>query len=97
MLWSLLRLDTKILKEARGDPSEAYEEARVIKDRRIIIVLSCFLSYFVILYLIFMIFMPGSFQNLAVIFFKGLTQNFTQKLKVKIQFYVDSENFRKKY
>ena len=35
------------------------------------------------------------FQNLAVNFFKGLTQNSTLKLKVEIQFYVDSENFMK--
>ena len=30
-------------------------------------------------------------------FFKSLKQNSTQKLKVKIQFYVDSENFMKSY
>ena len=29
-------------------------------------------------------------------FFKGLTQNYTEKLKVEIQYYVDSENFMKK-
>ena len=29
--------------------------------------------------------------------FKGLTQNSTPKMKVEIQFYVDSENFIKKY
>ena len=31
--------------------------------------------------------------DLAANFFKGLTQNSTRKLKVEIQFYVDSENF----
>ena len=41
--------------------------------------------------------MHGKFHNLAAKFFKGLTQNSTPKLKVEIQFYVDSENFMKKY
>ena len=41
--------------------------------------------------------MPGKFQNLAAKFFKGLTQNSVPKLKVVRQFYVDSENFMKKY
>ena len=41
--------------------------------------------------------MPGKFQYLAANFFKGLTQNSTRKLKVEIQFNVDSENFMKKY
>ena len=36
--------------------------------------------------------LPGIFQNLATKFFKGLTQNSTLKLKVEIQFDVDSEN-----
>ena len=40
---------------------------------------------------------PGIFQNLAANFFKGLTQNSTQKLKVEIQFYVDSEKFMTRY
>ena len=39
ILWSLLRLDTKIMKEACGDPPEAREKKHVIKDRKIIIVL----------------------------------------------------------
>ena len=30
-------------------------------------------------------------------FFRSLTQNSVPKLKVKIRFYVDSENFMKKY
>ena len=34
----------------------------------------------------------GKFQNLAVKFVKGLTKNSNRKLKVEIQFYVDSEN-----
>ena len=42
-------------------------------------------------------YLPGIFQNLSAKFFKGLTQNSTQKLKVEIQLYVDSENFMKKY
>ena len=37
------------------------------------------------------------FQNLATKFFKGLDQNSTPKLKVEMQFYVDSENFTKNY
>ena len=37
------------------------------------------------------------FQNLATKNFKGLTQTSTTKLKVEIQFYIDSENFMKKY
>ena len=49
ILWSLLRLDTKILKEACGDPTEARKKKHVIKDRRILIVLSSYFSYFVIL------------------------------------------------
>ena len=40
---------------------------------------------------------PSKIQNLAAKFFKGLTQNSTQKLKVEIKYYVDSENFKKKY
>ena len=39
--------------------------------------------------------LPGNFQNLVANFFKGLTKNSTTKLKVEIQFYVDSENFMK--
>ena len=39
----------------------------------------------------------GIFENLAANFFQGLTQNSIRKLKVDIQFYVDSENFMKKY
>ena len=52
ILWSLLRvrLDTKLLKEACGDPPEARKKKHAIKDRRIPIVLSCYFSYFVILY-----------------------------------------------
>ena len=48
ILWSLLRLDIKILKEACGDPPEARKKKHAIKDRRIITVLSCYFSYFVI-------------------------------------------------
>ena len=50
ILWSLLRLDTNILKEACGDPPDSRKKKHVVKDRRILIVLSCYFSYFVILY-----------------------------------------------
>ena len=50
ILWSLLRLDSKILKEACGGPPEARKRKHFIKDRRILIVLSCYFSYFVIFY-----------------------------------------------
>ena len=40
---------------------------------------------------------PANFRIWPPNFFKGLTQNSTLKLKVEIQFYVDSENFMKKY
>ena len=50
ILWSLLKLDTKILKEACGEPPEARKKKHVIKNRRILIVLSCHFSYFVLLY-----------------------------------------------
>ena len=40
-LWSLFILDAiKILKEACGDPPEARKKKHVIKDRRILIVLT---------------------------------------------------------
>ena len=50
IMWSLLRLNTKILKEACGDPPEARKKKHFIKDGRILIVLSWYFSYFVILY-----------------------------------------------
>ena len=40
---------------------------------------------------------PTNFRIWPPILFKGLTQIFIPKLKVEIQFYVDSENFMKKY
>ena len=40
ILWSLLRLDTKILKDACGGPPQARKKKHVIKDRKILIVLS---------------------------------------------------------
>ena len=40
---------------------------------------------------------PANFRIWPPNFFKGLTQNSSRKLKVEIQFYVDSENFMKKY
>ena len=50
ILWSLLRLDTKILKKVCGYPPEARKKKHVIKDRKILIVLSFYFSYFVIFY-----------------------------------------------
>ena len=38
---------------------------------------------------------PANFRIWRQIFFKGLIQNSIPKLKVEIQFYVDSENFMK--
>ena len=40
---------------------------------------------------------PANFGIWPPNFFKGLTQNSNRKLKVMRQFYVDSENFMKKY
>ena len=37
ILWSLLRLDTKILKEVYGDPPEARKKNHVIMDRILIV------------------------------------------------------------
>ena len=40
----------------------------------------------------------GHFSEFGLLnFFKGLTQNLSIKLQVKIQFFVDSENFMKIY
>ena len=50
ILCSLLRLDSKFLKEACGNPPEARKKKHVIKDRRILIVLTCYFCYFVIFY-----------------------------------------------
>ena len=50
ILWSLLKLDTKILKEACNEPPEARKKKHVIKNSRILIFLSCYFSYFVLLY-----------------------------------------------
>ena len=56
ILWSFLRLNTKILKEACGDPPEARKKKHVIKDRKILNVLIIVL-FQLFCYVIFMIFM----------------------------------------
>ena len=49
ILWSLLRLYTKILKEACGDPPDSRKKKHVVKDRRILIVSSCHDNILIIL------------------------------------------------
>ena len=47
MVLANIRLDIKILKEACVDLPEARKEKNFIKNRRIIIVLSCYFSYYI--------------------------------------------------